>query len=549
MPHFSTLPPEIHLKIAVHLSVTSLRNTSYVCRAGQVHEIYSWELYKWLCAELIRSVDYLGIGRDDDNPFGTDGFKTRMARKFFSKATPVSVEKLLRVRLTAEEAQRFGLSNFESPSGLQVLGNGMEFSTEWPRKSFLVSLMLACIRQKYHKLDILQVCAGEVVNRWSPHSAETPEKKKTVAGTEEPETEKGNDSGQQWKELGPDIWRSLIAQQNVSAAKILIERFGLPVDMRILPPFPITHISSIQDAEGSALWTPLMMCCLLGKSYLARLLLDSGADIHATTDIPLMSETYTHKHDFNPVLLTIHTFTPYASQTTTTSEQTARTLSSKAEIIRMFISHGLDLNAPQEGLFPLQACFRHHYRDLIDQRLVNTVLSTMLDNGASPQLAWPKGSTSPLHHPIHNRSPLERHPDLIRTLRSRRTYFRMLLEAGCYVNGCNKTGNTPLMNVIGEAIIVKGQNTTDVDHHFVELVKLLVSHGADCEARNTMGGPSPIMLAAVAGRRDLLEVMLGQNELVERWLKDDAWWREKCPGVIKWSKTGSRSAPAGRRIG
>ena len=269
-------------------------------------------------------------------------------------------------------------------------------------------------------------------------------------------------------------------QQYASTARLLLER-GVDVNAR--------------RKDG---WTSLHCVALKGRLEVVRVLLDHGANAKLETK---EGETALH----------IVSRGKYDSE------------GYRVGITRLLLERGGDVNARSKNAFtPLHSA-------VLNGRF--EVARFLLDHGANTKLETEEGATA-----LHIMSPGEYNSEEHRV-----GIARLLLERGGDVNARSKNGCTPLHLAVfhgrlevtrfllehganakleiegGETVLdIASRSKYDSEEHRVGMVRLLLEHGGDINARNK-NACTPLHSAVLYGRLEVVRVLLdnGANAMLE----------------------------------
>ena len=269
-------------------------------------------------------------------------------------------------------------------------------------------------------------------------------------------------------------------QQYASTARLLLER-GVDVNAR--------------RKDG---WTSLHCVALKGRLEVVRVLLDHGANAKLETK---EGETALH----------IVSRGKYDSE------------GYRVGITRLLLERGGDVNARSKNAFtPLHSA-------VLNGRF--EVARFLLDHGANTKLETEEGATA-----LHIMSPGEYNSEEHRV-----GIARLLLERGGDVNARSKNGCTPLHLAVfhgrlevtrfllehganakleiegGETVLdIASRSKYDSEEHRVGMVRLLLEHGGDINARNK-NACTPLHSAVLYGRLEVVRVLLdnGANAKLE----------------------------------
>lgn len=244
--------------------------------------------------------------------------------------------------------------------------------------------------------------------------------------------------------------------------------------------------------------TPLHTAAQHGSTSMMRFLIDNGASVLSTDkdgDTPLHDVWLSKK--------------------------------SAAAALDLLLKKGANISTPNnKGDTALNMMCRHGS---------DILASILIENGASVSVCNDQGKT-PLHVAVQS---LDEKPGLV----------KLLIKAGANVLAVDHDGNTPLhllsisSATVAQILIDNGANVLATNKagktplhciaprlHAMEMVRLLINHGASAMSVADNDGNTPLLVASRYGRAEIVRLLLGRNADVSAVNKDG-----ETPLLAAWS--------------
>ncbi|MCL5773105.1 MAG: ankyrin repeat domain-containing protein [Firmicutes bacterium] len=272
------------------------------------------------------------------------------------------------------------------------------------------------------------------------------------------------------------------------------------------------------NAKDKSGWTPLHIAAKCGHKDIAMLLISKGANVNAKDDegyTPLHRAAEWGRKDIAMLLISKGANvnakdksgrTPLHIAANSDYYMSLYIATGKEGVVELLISAGADINVKDKwGNTPLESATGWN------EEIVELLISKGADVNAKN-----KSGYTPLHLAVMPRMPREKivsDPDAKErpySIPARLKVVKLLISKGADVNAKNKSGYTPLhLAVMPQEKKVRFPDDRLRSYSIpapIEVVELLISKGADVNIRAN-NGETPMQAALRVGRKDIAELL------------------------------------------